>query len=135
MDVDYNSLDSMIVGFNSIMNLNYIGKVPNVPSALILTGVPARKGLSAIKIANNIIRRKGEAYLKIGILDSGANPIDEQMERIRIEEIVKALQEDAVNTVIIPAGITITGSGSSPAGPVVISGLTTKIARGYGIIQ
>lgn len=135
MEIDYSNLNEMIKGFNAILNLSYIGEVPKVPSMLILTGVPARKGLSAINIANNIIRRKGEAYLKIGIFDSGANPIDEIMERVRVEEMVKAIQEDAINTVVIPAGITITGTGASPAGPVVINGMTTNVARGYGIIQ
>jgi len=57
------------------------------------------------------------------------------MERIRAEEYIKAFQQDAVITVAIPPGITLTAAGISPTGPVSVFGSTIYYAKGYGIIQ
>ena len=55
---------------------------------------------------------------------------------IRIEEIIKALQQDCIISVAIPAGITITAAGiSAVGGPVNVFGATTKLSKGYGVIQ
>ena len=62
------------------------------------------------------------------------NP-DEIMWRIAIEEIIYALQQEAVMTVIIPAGTTLTAAGISGAGPVTVFGSTITTSRGYGVIQ
>jgi len=100
-----------------------------------MSGVPRRSGLSAIKISREIIKRKSEAGLPVGVLPNGnANP-DEIMERIRIEEWIKALQNDSIITVAIPPGITLTGAGTSLAGPVSIFGSTITVTKAYGVIQ
>jgi hypothetical protein len=57
------------------------------------------------------------------------------MERIRIEEIMGALQQDAIITVVIPPGITLSASGIGPSGPVTVAGSTIYYAKGYGVIQ
>ena len=135
MNINYNSLESIIGGFTRVLQLTDTIKTPPISSYLILLGVPRRTGLSAIKIASKIISRKSEAGLPIGILPSGDVSPDEIMERIRIEEIIKALQEDAIITVGIPMGIPVTASGISAAGPVSVVGSTINVARGFGIIQ
>jgi len=135
MAIDYNSVDSIIGGFDKILKLSSIGGPPPVPTPLILVGVPLRTGLSPIKIASRIISRKGEAGLPVGTLPSGGVSPDEIMERIRIEEIVKALQQDAVISVGIPPGITLTAAGISPTGPVTVFGSTIIFSKGYGVIQ
>lgn len=132
---DYSNIETLIEKLTSVLNLDGLGYVPSVPIPLILTGVPRRQGLSPDKIATNIISRKHEAGLSVGLLPNGEIPPDEIMERIRVEEIINALKEEAVITVGVPPGITLSGSGLSPAGPVTVVGLTTKYARGYGVIQ
>lgn len=134
MAVDFTSIDSVIAGFNKILNLS-VGSPPPVPVPLILVGVPQRSGLSAIKIATRIIARKSEAGLPVGVLPTGNSNPDEIMERIRIEEIVKALQEEAVISVAVPPGITLSAAGISPSGPVTVFGSTITFIKGYGIIQ
>jgi hypothetical protein len=57
------------------------------------------------------------------------------MERIRVEEIIKAFQQDATITVSIPPGTTLTAAGTSPSGPVTVFGSTITLTTGYGIIQ
>jgi hypothetical protein len=135
MAINFNDIDSIIGGFNKILNLSNVGSAPPVPVPLILVGVPKRSGLSPIKIASKIISRKSEAGLPVGALPSGGASPDEIMERIRIEEIIKAFQEDALITVGIPPGLTITAAGLSPAGPVSVVGSSILPFRGYGIIQ
>ena len=94
-----------------------------------------RSGLSPIKIASRIIARKGEAGLSVGVLPSGAVNPDEIMERIRMEELINALQQEAIISVAIPPGISLTATGISPTGPVSVFGSTIIFSKGYGIIQ
>lgn len=135
MAIDFNSVESIIGGFDKILKLSSLGGPPSVPTPLILVGVKMRPGLSPTKIASRIIARKSEAGLPVGVLPSGAISPDEIMERIRIEEIINALQQDAVITVAIPPGITLSASGIGPTGPVSVFGSTIYFAKGYGVIQ
>jgi len=134
-DIDFNSIDAIIGGFDKILSLSSVGGPPPVPTPLMLVGVPLRAGLSPTKIASRIIARKSEAGLPVGALPSGAVSPDEIMERIRIEEIVKALQQDMIISVAIPPGITLTAAGVSAAGPVSVFGSTITFSKGYGVAQ
>jgi len=133
--IDFNSIDAIIAGFDKILSLSSIGGPPPIPTPLILVGIPLRTGLSPTKIASRIIARKGEAGLPVGVLPSGTISPDEIMERIRIEEIINALQQEAIITVAIPPGITLTAAGISPSGPVSVFGSTIIYSKGYGVIQ
>jgi hypothetical protein len=135
MAINFNSIESIIGGFDKILKLSSVGGSPPIPTPLILVGVPKRPGLSPTKIASRIIARKSEAGLPVGALPSGGNSPDEIMERIRIEEIVKALQQDAIISVAIPPGITLSAAGISPTGPVSVFGSTIMYSKGYGVIQ
>lgn len=135
MAINFNNISSIIGGFDKILQLSSIGGPPSIPTVLILVGVPRRPGLSPTKIATRIIARKSEAGLPVGALPSGGISPDEIMERIRIEEIVKALQQDALISVGIPFGIPIQAAGVSPAGPVTVIGTSIRPVKGYGIIQ
>jgi hypothetical protein len=135
MAINFNSIESIIGGFDKVLKLSSVGGPPPIPTPLILVGVPKRSGLSPTKIASKIIARKVEAGLPVGVLPSGAVSPDELMERIRIEEIVKAIQQDASITIAIPPGLTITASGVSPAGPVTVVGSSILPFKGYGVIQ
>jgi hypothetical protein len=135
MAIDYTNIDSVIQGFDKVLNLSSIGGPPAIPTPLILVGVPRRVGLSPTKIASKIIARKSEAGLPVGALPSGSVNPDEIMERIRIEEIINALQQDAVITVGLPPGMTVQASGIGPSGPVTVVGSSILPFKGYGVIQ
>ena len=135
MNINYTNIESIIGGFNKILKLQTIGTPTTVPTILILAGSQKRSGLSPTKIASRIISRKSEAGLPVGALPSGGVSPDEIMERIRVEEIIKALQEEALISVAIPPGITLTAAGASPSGPVTVVGNTITLTKGYGIIQ
>lgn len=133
--MDYNKIENLISGFNKILKLDSVGSVLPIPSPIIFIGVPKKQGLSPIKIASKIISRKSEAGLPVGNLPSGGTSPEEIMWRIAVEEIIKALQEDAVISVSIPPGLTLTASGISPAGPVTVFGATITFGSGYATIQ
>lgn len=135
MATDFGNLDSIISAFNKILKVQTAGTPTTVPTPLILVGAPRRSGLSPTAIASRIITRKSEAGLPVGALPSGGVAPDEIMERIRVEEIIKALQQEANITVAIPAGTTLTAAGTSPAGPVTVFGSTITLTTGFGIIQ
>ena len=134
-DIDYSNIESIVSAFNVVLKIQTTGVPTNVPTPLILFGAPKRPGLSATKIASRIIARKSEAGLPIGALPSGAIAPDEIMIRIIVEEIIKALQQEAVIPVAIPPGTTLIAAGASPAGPVNVFGNTITLTKGYGIIQ
>lgn len=133
--VDFGSVESIISGFQAVLSIRTPIGASRVPTPLILFGAPQRSGLSPTKIASRIISRKSEAGLPVGALPSGGVSPDEIMERIRVEEIIKALQQEANITVAIPAGTTLTAAGTSPAGPVTVFGSTITLTTGFGIIQ
>jgi len=133
--MDFSNIEDILGGFTKILKLSSVGSALPIPTPLILVGVPRRGGLSPIKISSRIIARKSEAGLPVGALPSGAINPDEIMWRIAVEEIINALQQEAVITVAIPPGISLTAAGISPTGPVSVFGSTIFYAKGYGIIQ
>jgi hypothetical protein len=107
-----------------------------VPSILLSSGVIARPGISPIMVASRIISRQEEAGAPFGPLKDGSRNVAEAMERIRVEEIVKALQEDSqIQIVIPPGGIMVQTNGANAGGPVVSLGSNTNYVSGMGIIK
>ena len=108
---------------------------PQVPTVLISGGAKLRPGLSAELIASKIIRRQSEAGAPVGILPSGSENISELMEVIRVEEIIKAILEDARIDVAVDVGIPVQAVGGNAGGPVVCIGTTTSLGSATGIIR
>lgn len=122
---------------SSIMKLLNIPKPPDppVPTPLILASFN-RTGLSAQKLAAEVIRRRAEAGLPVGNLPDGSVNPDELMELIRMQVLIDALVTEARITVAINAGIPILATGTDATGsPVVVNGLTTLFGSGSAIIQ
>lgn len=117
-----------------------IFKIPDVPvppidPAAILT-TAKNPGISPRKVASEIIARQSEAGAPFGPLPSGADNIAEKMEFIRVQEMIKALQQDGRITVSIPPGILVNGVAVSPIGPLPVVGVTSSPAHiAYAVIQ
>jgi hypothetical protein len=102
----------------------------------ILFGGFNKSGLSATDIAREIIERKQQIGVPIGNLPDGSESIDEKMERIRVEVILKHLFLNARFLVAIPAGTAVKAEGVSGAGiPVTVVGATITNTLGTAIIQ
>lgn len=134
-EIDFGKFSSLLSGIKKILRIQNTGGGAVVPTPLILVGAQRRPGLSATKIASRIIQRKTEAGLPVGALPSGGVSPDELMERIRIEEIIRAIQEDAKITVAIPPGTTLTAAGANSGGPITVVGSTITLTTGFAVIQ
>ena len=135
MATDFNSIESIIGAFTKVLNLTSLGGPPSVPTILLLVGASRRPGLSPTKIASKIIARKPEAGVPVGALPSGSDNPEEIMWRIAVEEIIKAIQQDAVISIAVPRGITVQASGVGPSGPVTVVGQSILPIKAYGVIQ
>ena len=121
--------------YKSVLNgLLNLFKIPmttsqSMPTPLILA-TKAKPGMSPSQIASRIIKRQSEAGLQVGALPSGQTSPAEIMEKIRIEEMVKALTAEARIDVAIQPGTAIQGTGGNAGGPVQVVGTILGIASG-----
>ena len=121
---------------NALLNLF---KIPNtvsqsMPTPVILS-TEARPGLSPILIASRIIKRQSEAGLPVGPLPSGKVSPGEIMERIRVEEIIKALTSEAIIDVATIPGTLVQASGGNAGGPIQVFGTVLGIGGGKAQIR
>lgn len=106
-----------------------------IPATILVCSAIQRPGLSAMIIASNIIKRQTEAGAPYGPSPDGTANVAEAMERIRVEEMVKALKMDSRVQVGIPiGGIQFIGSGANAGGPVEVIGTNINNAHGDGIL-
>lgn len=106
-----------------------------IPASILVCSAVQRPGLSAMVIAANIIKRQTEAGAPYGPSADGSANVEEAMERIRVEEMVKALKLDSRIQIGIPiGGIQITGTGANAGGPVQITGFNINNAHGDGVL-
>jgi len=136
---------------NTTLNLNTMSGVLNLilaafsipqepvsplPPPLIMAGAKLRPGLSAKSIAARIISRQSESGREVGDVFADGPNVEEAMEVIRLEEIIKAFLGEAVVNVVIPPGISVTTVGVGNLGaPVLSQGVTTSMGIGDGIIR
>lgn len=121
---------------SSLLNLFKLptSRSQGMPTPLILAST-ARPGLSPSKVAARIIQRQAEAGIPVGPLPSGEISPDEIMERIRVEEIIKAITTEAVVDVAIKPGTVIQGTGGNAGGPVQVAGTVVGIAGGNAVVR
>lgn len=127
------TIQSICESINKLINT---ARTPlsNIPPLLLVCSAINRPGMSAMMIASNIIRRQTEAGAPFGPSKDGSANIAEAMERIRVEEIVKAIKMDGKVQVAIPiGGIQFMGTGSNAGGPIIINGFNVNIPHGVGI--
>jgi hypothetical protein len=107
-----------------------------LPPPLIMLGSVLRPGLSAKMIAARIISRQSESGRQVGEIFADGPNVEEEMEIIRIEEIINAILTESVVNVVIPPGVSVTTTGVGNLGiPVISQGATTTMGIGNGIIR
>lgn len=116
-------------------------KLPTLPAPLVSKRVclsaSLRSGLSAKKIAAEIIKNQGEAGALIGPNDDGTDNISEKMEYIRVKAIIDALLTDARVTITSLPGTRVVVTGVTPpgGGPVTAYGNSVNTGTGYGTLS
>ena len=96
---------------------------PPIPPPVTLLG-KQRGGLSARRLAGNIMGRLEETGAKLGPRADGSMSVREQMIRITAEETVGEITRNLRVDVGIPPGISITATGANGGGPVQVFGAT-----------
>ena len=119
---------------NGLLNLFKVHReLPTpTPKALILAA-KGRPGLSPKLIASRIIQRQAEAGIPVGPLPSGKISPGEIMEKIRAEEMVKAITtEMKIELAITPGGKSIVSGTAGPL-PVVGNAVIADILGGSAV--
>ena len=129
--INFKSSKSILDAIKALFKIPNISTGSVVNSQLLAYAGNAKPGLSAEKIASRIIRRKSEAGLPVGPLVGGNLAPDEIMEKIRIEEIVRALTTEARIDVSTQAGTQLQATGANYGGPIQVIGTTINTANGY----
>ena len=135
VNINYNDLESMLSGFNRILQFQGSGPNPTIPAPLILIGAQNRSGMSGIRLGARILERYQQAGGNITPMPSGAPNIEAQAYQIIAEEVLNEIITNMVITVVISPGITISAAGANAGGPVVSVGVTTTIGSGYAVVQ
>ena len=127
-------IDKVIGVVDNIMSVKLT--LPPVNPILLAAGSKKRSGLSAKKITAEIIKKRGEIGAWVGPMPDGTANIEEQLEFIRVEAIINALQQDArIDIAMVPGAISITGTGGNAGGPVEIIGQSINTPSGTGTIM
>jgi|TARA_R110000868_G_scaffold200789_1_gene448324 hypothetical protein len=132
--INFKNYKSVLNGLFNLFKIPMINASQRMPSILILA-TKAKPGMSPTQIAARIIKRQSEAGLPVGPLPSGQTAPAEIMERIRIEEMVKALTAEARVDVAIQPGTSLQASGGNAGGPIQVVGTVLGIASGNAQIS
>lgn len=131
---DFRNPNSILAAILGLFKLPTNIQLP-FPSALILASKGTRPGLSPSKIASRIIQRQSEAGVSVGPLPSGKVSPSEIMERIRVEEITKAIVSEMAIDVAIQPGTLLQATGGNAGGPIQVIGTTLGVAIGSAMAR
>lgn len=130
-EINFKQPKSILSGLLNLFRVPRSVQTPT-PKALILAA-KSRPGLSPKLIASRIIQRQAEAGIPVGPLPSGKISPGEIMERIRTEEMVKAITtEMKIELAITPGGKSVVSGTAGPI-PVVGNAIMTDIIGGSGL--
>ena len=111
------------------------GPIQKINAKILAASSINRPGISPSLVATRIIMRQSEAGVPTGPNQNTGRNMSEAMERIRVEEIVRALKMDSVVQIgIAPGEIKVVGEVTTPIGPIPIEGTNVKAVYGSGII-
>ena len=131
------NLDSITNVLSTIMGAFTIPQTPatTIPPPLILTGAKLRPGISQNGITANVVARLSEAGLHSGDVFADGPNTTEALVSLIVEEVITAIQTDAVVSGTMAPGLQIMGMGVGNLGaPVLVQGATTQIGTFTGII-
>ena len=132
---DLGSISGVLNTLLSAFNIPQEPVAP-LPPPLIMVGSVLRPGLSAKMIAARIISRQSDSGRQVGDIFADGPNTEEEMEVIRIEEIINAILTESVVNVVIPPGVSVSTTGIGNLGiPVISQGATTTMGVGNGIIR
>ena len=131
-EINFKQPRSILNGLLSLFRIPTTTSGSVAPKQLILAS-KARPGLSAKSMAANVIQRQAEAGLNVGPLGTGEISPAEIMEKIRMEEVVKAITTQMkIDLAVTPGGTSVVSGTAGPI-PVVGNAIITSILGGNAI--
>lgn len=126
-------IQKIVDSINSVIDKIRVPIIP-IPAILLVCSVFRRPGLSPMIIAAKTIRRQSEFGAPTGTLPDGSPNKMNALISVMAEEIVREIQKNgAVESVIMPGTMVITGYGANAGGPVTIIGTNTMPVKATGI--
>jgi hypothetical protein len=123
---------------NQIKSLFDISRqpAPEIPGMLMAVGCKQKPGLSSKMSLGNIVRILDQHEIPTDPLPDGTENKTVQVVLAIVDEIYRAIKEDAnIQVAHEPGAITIMASGANSGGPVVSQGINVNFSKGQAIIQ
>ena len=123
---------------NQIKNLFNVSRqpAPEIPGMLMAVGCMQKPGLSSKASVGNIVRVLDKHEIPTDPLPDGTENKTVQLVLAIVDEVYRALREDAnIQVAHSPGAITILASGANLGGPVVSQGININFSKGQAIIQ
>lgn len=123
---------------NQIKNLFDISRqpAPEIPGMLMAIGCKQKPGLSSKLSLGNIVRTLDQHEIPTDPLPDGTENKTVQVALAIVDEIYRAIREDAnIQVAHEPGAITIMASGANSGGPVISQGININFSKGQAIVQ
>ena len=109
---------------------------PEIPGMLMTVGCAQKPGLSSKASLGNIVRVLDQHEIPTDPMPDGTENKTVQVVLAIVEEIYRAIKEDAnIQVAHAPGAITIMASGANAGGPVVSQGININFSKGQAIVQ
>jgi hypothetical protein len=123
---------------NTIKSLFNITRqpAPEVPGMLMAIGCSQKPGLSTVVSTGNIVKALSKHNIPADPLPDGSENKTVALVIAIVEEVYRAIREDAnVQVAHMPGAISVLSTGANSAGPVVSQGININFSKGQAIIQ
>lgn len=109
---------------------------PIIPPMLMAIGGFKRPGLSTVISVGNIVKALQKHGIPTEASKDGSENKTVAVIIAIVEEIYRALHEDAnIQIAVQPGALTVITTGSNSGGPMISQGINTNFANGTAIIQ
>lgn len=107
-----------------------------IPAILMICSLMKRSGLSVMRSSAKIITDQSKFGAPTGALPDGSENKMNALINVIVDEVYRALREDAnIQVAIAPNAITVQTNGANAAGPVVSVGFNILPVKGVAVIQ
>jgi len=109
---------------------------PQVPGMLMAIGCSQKPGLSTIISTGNIVKVLNKHDIPTDALPDGTENKTVALVIAIVDEVFRAIKEDAnIQVAHMPGAISVLSTGANAGGPVVTQGININFSKGQAIVQ
>lgn len=109
---------------------------PEIPGMLMAVGCTQKPGLSTVVSTGNIVKALSKHGIPTDPMPDGSENKTVALVIAVVEEIFRAMREDAnVQVAHTPGAISVLTTGANAGGPVVSQGININFSKGQAIVQ